>query len=223
MTEKRDTTALIITICAVITAMPRWIGALLAAEGFVIPADWLGWWIVASAIFNAAMAITEGLAFAYVFNAWRTQRDKSADRLLWFAAASGLTFVVVLAPFIAAQVRASTLASMLSHDAALWVWSAAVAASTIVIVASVGYAQKRTSAAQVTHERRTNSHDATHAPAQSESSVALPEHMPALSVFVCDDCKRTFSTKQALSAHKRFCTRMLNIDAGRPDKQNGHH
>ena len=219
MTEKRDTTALIITICAVITAMPRWIGALLAAEGFVIPADWLGWWIVASAIFNAAMAVTEGLAFAYVFNAWRTQRDKSADRLLWFAAASGLTFVIVLAPFIAAQVRASTLASMLSHDAALWIWSAAVAASTIVIVASVGYAQKRTSAAQAPHERRTNLHDATHAHAQSEMSTASSELEPALSAFVCADCERTFSTKQALSAHKRFCVRMVNIEVGR----NGNH
>lgn len=223
MTEKRDTTALIITICAVITAMPRWIGALLAAEGFVIPADWLGWWIVASAIFNAAMAVTEGLAFAYVFNAWRTQRDKSADRLLWFAAASGLTFVVVLAPFIAAQVRASTLASMLSHDAALWVWSAAVAASTIVIVASVGYAQKRTSAAQVTHERRTSSHDATHAPARSESSAAQSEYMPALAKFTCAKCERTFSTKQALSAHKRFCARMVNIEIDTPERQNGNY
>lgn len=123
--------------------MPRWVGALLAAEGFNLPPEWLWWWLPLSAIFSAGMAITEGLAFAYVFNAWRVQKDKSADRLLWLAVLSGAVFVVVLAPFIAAQVRSVTLARMLADDWALWAWSVGVAASTIVIVASVGYAQKR--------------------------------------------------------------------------------
>lgn len=143
--DKRDFTAVIITVCAVITAMPRWIGALLASEGFAVPEDWRPWWIVASTVFNAAMAIVEGVAFAYVFNAWRNQRDKNSDKLLWLTLVSGLVFIIVLAPFIAAQTRASQtpLTAMLANDVALWVWSSAVAASTIVIVASVGYAQKK--------------------------------------------------------------------------------
>lgn len=143
LSDKRDLTADVIKICAVITAMPRWVGALLAAEGFALPKEWLWWWLPLSAIFSAGMAITEGLAFAYVFNAWRVQKDKSADRLLWLAVLSGAVFVIVLSPFIAAQVRAVTLANMLEERWALWAWSVGVAASTIVIVASVGYAQKR--------------------------------------------------------------------------------
>lgn len=202
MNDKRDWAALLITVCAVITAMPRWIGALLASEGFTVPEDWLGWWVIASAIFSAAMAITEGAAFAYVFNAWRVQKDKSADKLLWFAGISGVTFVIVLAPFIAAQVRHSRLEQMLSADWALWVWSSAVAASTIVIVASVGYAQKRTSGASSKPERSTVKHE-------DSTSGALPGPVLAQSAYSCDQCERTFSTVQALSAHKRFCVREL--------------
>lgn len=164
----KDLTADIIKICAVITAMPRWVGALLAAEGIMIPEEWRGWWIVASAIFNAAMAVTEGLAFAYVFNAWRNQKDKNADRLLWLAIASGATFVIVLAPFIAAQVRSVTLAAMLSADWALWAWSASVAASTIIIVASVGYAQKRSEPKEA--------HKVSREPKEVQSVEPIPAH-----------------------------------------------
>src|SRR3990172_1314057 len=213
--NNKDLTADIIKICAVITAMPRWVGALLAAEGIIIPEAWRGWWIVASAIFNAAMAVTEGLAFAYVFNAWRNQKDKAADRLLWLAIASGATFVIVLAPFIAAQVRSVTLAAMLFADWALWTWSASVAASTIIIVASVGYAQKRSAPqseapkpARATVEAKPVSQE----PAQATQEQPLE---PARDAYPCDGCARTFKTKQALSAHKRFCARLLNVDAGR--------
>lgn len=201
MNERRDWTALIITVCAVVTAMPRWIGALLASEGFAVPEEWRPWWIVASTVFNAAMAVTEGVAFAYVFNAWRNQKDKSSDKLLWLALASGVVFVIVLAPFIAAQTRASEtpLAGMLANDYALWLWSAAVAASTIVIVASVGYAQKRTSAPPI----RT-----VPALAIAEKPLAVPivQIEPTQSVHKCERCEREFATVQALSAHQRFCT-----------------
>lgn len=197
MNEKRNWIALVITICAVITAMPRWIGALLASEGFAIPAEWRPWWLVGSALFNAAMAITEGAAFAYVFHAWRNQRDKNANRLLWLATISGVTFVVVLAPFIAAQTRASStpLSAMLSADWALWIWSGAVAASTIVIVASVGYAQKRTVAS-------------------IPKQTIAPEPAPATQqdAFICDECEREFATVQALSAHKRFCAEKISTN-----------
>jgi len=207
MNDKRDFTAIIITVCAVITSMPRWIGALLASEGFAVPEDWRPWWIVASAIFNAAMAITEGVAFAYVFNAWRNQKDKNADRLLWLAIVSGATFIIVLAPFIAAQVRGVTLTAMLSADWALWAWSASVAASTIIIVASVGYAQKRSAPQSESHKPAL--------PTQGATVEAKPVVLePARIAYPCDGCARTFETKQALSAHKRFCARMINVEAG---------
>ena len=138
----------LIKIAAVVTAAPRWVGALLAAEGLTLPEDWRWWWVIVSAALSACMALVEGLAFAYVFNAWRMQRDKAANRLLWLAILSAVVFIIVLAPFIAAQVRQTTLEAVLGTGWALWLWSAAVAASTIVIVASVGYAQKQKDTAQ---------------------------------------------------------------------------
>lgn len=138
---KRDWTADIIKIMAVITAAPRWIGALLAAEGLAIPATW-DFWLPLSAILNAAMAVVEGLAFAYVFNAWRNDTSKRAGRLFSMALLSGVVFIIVGAPYIAAQVRDTSLSLMLSSDTLLWLWSASVFASTIMIIASVGYAQK---------------------------------------------------------------------------------
>ena len=212
MNDKRDWTVVIITICAVITAMPRWIGALLASEGFAVPEDWRPWWIVASTVFNAAMAVTEGVAFAYVFGAWRNQRDKNSDKLFWLALASGLVFVVVLAPFIAAQTRASAtpLSAMLSNDYVLWLWSSAVAASTIVIVASVGYAQKRIG-------ERTSTAQIRSAPAQATTEappvLSVVQIEPMQSGHQCSRCEREFATIQALSAHQRFCAGTITVDA----------
>jgi hypothetical protein len=140
-----DTQALVIKTAAVITATPRWVAALLAAEGLAIPAGWIVWWLPLSAVFSAAMAVVEGMAFAFVFSAWRNQQDKSAARLFWLALGSAGTFVGVLAPYIAASVRAVPLSEILSGPLSLGLWSSSVAASTIMIVVSVGYAQKASS------------------------------------------------------------------------------
>lgn len=174
MTDNRDWTADIIKICAVVTAAPRWTGALLASEGFNVPEEWLFWWLPVSAGLSAAMAITEGLAFAYVFNAWRVQKDKAADKLLWLAVLSGITFVIVLAPFVAAQVRDVTLKEMLADDLILWSWSVGVAASTIVIVASVGYAQKRRDVATTPKPAKIET-----ATIEPKAPVAATEETPA--------------------------------------------
>ena len=56
-----------IKIAAVVTAAPRWMIALLVAEGFILPDAWLGWWIVVSAVLSLGMAVVEGMAFSYIF------------------------------------------------------------------------------------------------------------------------------------------------------------
>ena len=134
-------TATLIKIGAVVTATPRWVAALLLAEGFVLPEAWLSWWIPISAILSAGMAITEALAFAFIFEAWRNQQDRKANILLVFAAVAAVVFISVVSPYIVASVKGLPLAQVLS-GAWLWMWAASVAASTIVIVAAVGYAQK---------------------------------------------------------------------------------
>jgi hypothetical protein len=137
---KRSRQVAFITVAAVITSSPRWVGSLLASEGFVIPNGWLDTWIVVSAIAAFCMAIVESWAFAFIFDAWRREKDK---RLLALAIGAALVFVVVLSPFVVAQAKSSeVLASVLVNDMALWLWGVAVASSTIVIVAGVGYSQK---------------------------------------------------------------------------------
>ena len=133
----------IIKVSAVITAVPRWVVALLSAEGLTMPAAWHGWWIVFSALSAVGMAIVEGVSFAYVFNAWRQCRQTGQGRILvGLAGLSAVLFVALLTPSIAANVRGLTLGAWITSDAALMVWAGVVAASTISIVASIGYAEK---------------------------------------------------------------------------------
>ena len=175
-----------IKILAVVTATPRWVGALLAAEGLSVPRSWLPWWTIASVIFAAAMAGVEGWSFAYVFAAWRRAQGRTATRLIILAVASAAVFVVVGAPYVAAQVRSVPIGDVLSADAALYVWSACVFASTIMIVASVGYAQKTPS---TTQQRRT----VTEPPTQTEPDKP----------HKCAICGASFAKQQGLAAHSK--------------------
>jgi len=134
--------ASVIKFLAVATASPRWVAALLAAEGLHIPAEWAGSWLIFSAVCSLGMAGVEGWAFAYIFQAYRNQNDKKAKTLLYWAGASAVVFAFVIAPYVAASVSGVTMGAILAGRFLLWAWSLAVAASTIIIVASVGLAQK---------------------------------------------------------------------------------
>jgi hypothetical protein len=74
--------------------------------------------------------------------------------------ASAMTFVIVLSPYIAANVAKVTMSALL-NGWALLVWSVAVALSTILIIASVGYAQKRPVTRQATGGATLGNGDAT--------------------------------------------------------------
>jgi hypothetical protein len=201
MKQNNDWQAALIKVAAVVTATPRWVQALLAAEGLRIPSEWLTWWLPASAIMGAAMAFVEGWAFAYVFAAWRNQRDRSSRWLLAMALISAGIFVVVVAPYIAASVRQVALGEILAGNLSLYIWSAAVAASTIAIVASVGYAQKQT----VARKPETAAHS-------SEQASVSVETLP----FPCSHCPQSFASQQALSAHqKKHANERRN---GRPEE-----
>jgi hypothetical protein len=153
----------IIKVAAVITAAPRWVVALLAAEGLHLPSDWADWWIVASAISALGMAVVEGVAFAYVFQAWRsTKNTQQAAVIAVMALVSAMLFVAMLTPSIAASVRGVTVGKMLVDDGALYLWAAAVALSTIAIIASVGYAER-----------------AAQAPSKQDNGVKIAQEQPA--------------------------------------------
>jgi len=141
--NKTDWIATMITFFVVVVAIPRWVGALMAAEGFIIPTNWMGWWIPMSAIMAAGMAVVEAASFGYVFHAWKTQKDKKIARnLLILTIFSALVFILVITPYIASQVKHTTIDIVLQNDFFVFAWAACTSASTITIVASVGYAQR---------------------------------------------------------------------------------
>lgn len=185
----RDYEADAIKLAAVITAAPRWVGALLEAEGVPVPVDWLPFWRVGTALLSLGMAFAEAFAINYVFNAWRNQRDKKANKLLLLAVVSLVCFTLVLAPYIAANVRGQKLASVLGADVLWWAWSAAVAASTFVVVASVGYAQKQEPATAQAKPAKADE------PAESAEPLGIPCHVPG--------CGKRFATQPALNAHQK--------------------
>ena len=134
--------ATIIKIAAVAVAAPRWIGALLEAEGVPLPPEWRAWWVIFSAVCAAGMALVEAGAFAYCLRSWRGMTGRSANVMTLMIGGSAVTFVIVLSPYIAANVSKLGMSKLLVGGWLL-IWSVAVALSTILIIASVGYAQRR--------------------------------------------------------------------------------
>lgn len=161
MIRKRDWEATAIYVAAMLAAVTRWTGALLSAEGFDILQQWLGWWVPGVGILGAAMAVVEAWSFAYIFFTWRSERDKGQARiLLSLAGLAAFTFLVVLTPYIMTRVEGVMLREILALIAGgtLWgvgIWAFAVGASTISIVAGVGYADGRRAQmreAEATHD-----------------------------------------------------------------------
>lgn len=97
-----------IKIAAVVTAIPRWVVALMAAEGLAVPPGWLQWWVIFSAISAVGMAIVEGLAFSYVFSAIKKSWQLKNTAHLWALSALGILsaafFVAMIAPSISAGI-----------------------------------------------------------------------------------------------------------------------
>lgn len=190
--DENDVQAWTIKVAAVITAMPRWVTALLRAEGFEVPPEWIGWWLPLSAIMSAGMAIIEGWAFAYVFSAWRNQKGKAAGRLLWLASLSAVLFIAVVTPSISASVTKSAMSDILDAPWKFHGWAATVVAATISIVASVGYAQKELPA---------------RAGKATSTRAIAPQKRPETGQAVSGDhicwCGQSFAIQQQLAGHQK--------------------
>lgn len=139
-----------IKIGAIMTAIPRLVVAMLRADGFELPETWIWFWLPLSAALSVGMAILEGSAFVYIFQAWRNQKDKSAVNLLYLAGLSALLLTIVVSPSVAASIEDGTpFGDTLScggpsfcTSALRMIWSAAVVLTSVFITASIGYAQK---------------------------------------------------------------------------------
>ena len=196
-----DQQADLIKIAAVVTAVPRWAGALMAADGVAVPADWLSLWRYMAFFMSLAMAAVEGFAISFVFNRWRNQTDKRANLLLWLAIAMLVDFAVILTPYIVANVTEQSLAQVLGASWLLWLWSGAVAASTGLVVGSVGYAQRDK-------------------PARREGKARTSQKLPAKAGFTCDHCGLDWGSQAALNAHSPAkCAEKLASNGSEPIKE----
>jgi hypothetical protein len=115
---------------------------------------------------------------------------RSANIMALMIGASAVTFVIVLSPYIAANVSKHSMSELLTGWALL-AWSVAVALSTILIIASIGYAQRRpvTRPATVT----AGASDANHAP-----------HDARIKTYLCPLCAEGFGNSGKLAAHMRW-------------------
>ena len=193
MTDENWATA--IKIAAVLVAVPRWIGALLEADGapLLLTESTRYYWGAFSALASAGMALVEGVAFWYTLRAWRQHGGKLLGALI---ALSMAAFAVVLTPYIMANVTGAKLAQVLEGN---WLvaWSSCVSLSTILIVASVGYAQPRKqeqAAPQVLDED-------CHCPI-CYSVIGLPvwlsEQHGDKYIAYCDKCERAYTESEVV-------------------------
>ncbi|CAG0957734.1 hypothetical protein PLCT2_00575 [Planctomycetaceae bacterium] len=168
--------ATVIKIAAVAVAAPRWIGALLEAEGVPLPLEWRAWWVIFSAVCAAGMALVEAGAFAYCLRSWRAMTGRSANVMALIIGGSAVTFVIVLSPYIASNVSKMGMSKLLVGGWLL-AWSVAVALSTILIIASVGYAQKRPATRQATNSTTAGNGDATRRDPAAHQEVTRAEFL----------------------------------------------
>lgn len=131
----------LIKVTAVLTAVPRWIIALMRSEGIEVPLVWGSGLATASFILAIGMAATEALAINYILSAIRNQRDRPSRKLWYFMAAIMATFVGVMTPSIVASASGQTIEQVLGPYG-LIPWGAMIALSTVLAVAGVGYASK---------------------------------------------------------------------------------
>ena len=124
---------------AAISAMPRWVTALILADGATFPWFDSNAWKIISIIAAMAFAVVETYAAAYIMSAWRSaqKQPKTNLRNLWVAILALLT--IIMAPAIYANTFHSPFA-----DLSKWIqigWSVCVAVSTFLVVGGVGYAE----------------------------------------------------------------------------------
>ncbi len=131
-----------IKLLAALTAAPRWVTALVVADGAAFTWGDARAWAVLSAVLSVLFDGVETYAAAYIMRAWRQSKPGSqAERALfalWLVTLAVL--VVVMTPPIYANTTHTAFDSL--PNAVLLAWSICVAASTFLVVGGVGYAEK---------------------------------------------------------------------------------
>lgn len=136
----------LIKLLAALTAAPRWVTALVIADGARFAWGEAAWWVIASACLSVLFAGVETYAASFIMRAWRSARPGSTTErvllALWLVTL--LALVVVMAPPIYANTMRVAFATL--PAALIIAWSISVAASTFLIIGGVGYAERQIAA-----------------------------------------------------------------------------
>ncbi len=184
----------IIKILAALTAAPRWMTALVIADGAAFTWGDTAYWRITSALLSVLFAGVETYAAAYIMRAWRQAKPGTQpEKVLFFIwSFTLLVLVVVMTPPIYAntiRIEFHTLPPFI-----LLVWSICVAASTFLVVGGVGYAEKtRTLKATLSDAERNT----------SESERRTSDAIATRESLACELCGATFANRFALSGHMR--------------------
>lgn len=187
-----------IKLLAALTAAPRWVTALVIADGGAFTWGHSPAWSIGSAALSVLFAAVEVYAAAYIMRAWRAAKPGTqAERVLfalWIVTLGAL--VAVMAPAIYANVQGVTFASL--PPALLIGWSICVAASTFLVIGGVGYADRAPAYAPIPTASK------------SETGAVRIERIPQAaldapaSVYLCDICGASYEKAGAYAAHMRW-------------------
>lgn len=129
----------LIKVATVVASAPRWVLALMAADGFSVPSN-LTWVHIVSGVFGGAMTILEGFAIAYILGVLAQASEKRSKTLTVLGFATMASFVILLAPSVMARLYSTSISEIVSTWVA-WVWAIVVPMTTLLTVAAVGYAE----------------------------------------------------------------------------------
>jgi hypothetical protein len=131
----------IIKICAALTSSPRWITALMLADGAVFSWGNEAWWQITSALLSVLFAVVEVYATGYMMKAWReTKSEVQSKRLFVLWVSTLVVLVAVMSPSVYVNVSHSAFDSLPLELRV--VWSICVSASVFLVIGGVGYAER---------------------------------------------------------------------------------
>ena len=197
----------LIKLLAALTAAPRWMTALIIADGATFLWADTDFWRILSAVLSVLFAGVETYAAAYMMRAWRQAKPGTSPErnLFWLWLTTLLVLVAVMTPPIYANTTRTAFQNLPGW--VLLIWSICVAASTFLVVGGVGYAERARATSGPQSLKAASSDDER----RSSDAVATVEPL------ICDVCGATFPNRFALSGHKRVHRNGHNVEPAQAD------
>lgn len=147
MKKKQDYGSLIIFM-AIAVGLPRWAGAMMAADGIQI----IGWlsdvFKMAYGISGLGMAVLEVISIGYIFESIRSTNafnGKIPNLKFWGSVVFGLIILalipLILTPYMSAQINQQALTVVLADMGLSLTWLVAVVIAPLVIIGGVSFAR----------------------------------------------------------------------------------